>query len=57
MWDDELKIAREAAVKAGAAIMETYDWDLRNAEMDFKAVTLPVATLTVVSETITSIGD
>ena len=37
--------------------METYDWDLRNAEMDFKAVTLPVATLTVVSETITSIGD
>ena len=39
------------------AIMETYDWDLRNAEMDFKAVTLPVATLTVVSETITSIGD
>ena len=27
MWDDELKIAREAAVKAGAAIMEIYEGD------------------------------
>ena len=27
MWDNELKIAREAAVKAGAAIMEIYEGD------------------------------
>ena len=39
------------------ALMESYDWNLKEAEINFKAVTIPTATLTVVSETITSIGD
>ena len=37
------------------ALMESYDWNLKEAEISFKAVTLPTATLTVDSETITSI--
>ena len=36
------------------ALLSTYDWDLGNEDIDFKAVTLPTATLTVDSETITS---
>jgi hypothetical protein len=35
--------------------MESYDWNLKEAEISFKAVTLPTATLVVDSETITSI--
>ena len=37
------------------ALMESYDWNLKEAEINFKAVTLPSATLTVDSETITSL--
>ena len=37
------------------ALMESYDWNLKEAELSFKAVTLPTATLVVDSETITSI--
>lgn len=37
------------------ALMESYDWDLKEAEINFKAVTLPTATLSVASEEITSL--
>ena len=37
------------------ALMESYDWNLKEAEINFKAVTPPSATLTVDSETITSL--
>ncbi len=36
------------------ALLSTYDWDLLNEDIDFKAITLPTATLTVDSEEITS---
>lgn len=36
------------------ALLSTYDWDLGNEDIDFKAVTLPTASLTVASETIKS---
>ena len=39
------------------SIMESYDWNLKEAEINFKAVTLPTAVLTVDSETITSLAD
>ena len=39
------------------ALMESYDWNLKEAEINFKAVTIPTATLTVDSETITSIPE
>lgn len=37
------------------ALMESYDWNLKEAEINFKAVTLPTASLTVDSETRKSI--
>lgn len=37
------------------ALMSRFDWDMRDEDVDFTAVTLPTATLTVDSETITSI--
>lgn len=37
------------------ALMESYDWNLKEAEINFKAITLPTASLTVDSETITSL--
>lgn len=37
------------------ALMENYDWNLKEAEINFRAVTLPAVTLDVESETITSI--
>lgn len=37
------------------ALVSSFDWNLKEAEFNFKAVTLPTATLTVDSETITSI--
>lgn len=36
------------------ALLSTYDWNLLDEDIDIKAVTLPTATLTVDSETITS---
>jgi hypothetical protein len=36
------------------ALVSTFDWDMLNEDIDFKAVTLPTATLTVGSETITT---
>ena len=39
------------------ALMESYDWNLKDAEINFKAVTLPTAVLSVDSETITSIPE
>ena len=39
------------------SLMESYDWDLKEAEINFKAVTIPAATLTVDSETITSLPE
>ena len=36
------------------ALVSSFDWDLKDANFSFKAVTLPTATLTVVSETITT---
>ena len=39
------------------ALMVSYDWNLKEAEIAFKAVTLPTATLTVDSEVITSIPE
>ena len=36
------------------ALLSTYDWDLLNEDIDFKAVTLPTASLVVDSETIIS---
>ena len=39
------------------ALVERYDWNLKDAEIDFRAVTLPAVTLDVESETITSLGD
>lgn len=36
------------------ALVSTYDWEMGNEDIDFKAVTLPTATLTVGSETITT---
>jgi hypothetical protein len=35
--------------------MSRFDWDMQDEDVDFTAVTLPTATLTVDSETITSI--
>ena len=37
------------------AMMSKFDWDMLNEDVDFTAVTLPTATLTVDSETITSV--
>lgn len=37
------------------ARLSSYDWNLKEEDIDFKALTLPTATLTVDSETITSI--
>ena len=39
------------------ALMESYDWNLKDAEINFKAVTLPTAVLSVDSETITSLPE
>ena len=39
------------------ALMSRFDWDMLNEDVDFTAVTLPTATLTVDSETITSLPD
>ena len=36
------------------ALVSSYDWEMGNEDIDFKAVTLPTATLTVGSETITT---
>ena len=36
------------------ALLSTYDWDLGLEDIDFKAITLPTASLTVASEEITS---
>lgn len=36
------------------ALVSSFDWNLKESEFSFKAVTLPTATLTVVSETITT---
>ena len=36
------------------ALMESYDWDLMDAEINFKATTIPTATLNVDSEEITT---
>lgn len=38
------------------ALVSTYDWDMQNEDVDFKAVTLPTALLSVTSETITSMA-
>lgn len=35
------------------SLVTSYDWDLKNDELSFKAITLPGATLTVTSETVT----
>lgn len=39
------------------AIMTSFDWEMGNEDIDFRAVTLPTASLTVGSETITSVAD
>ena len=39
------------------ALIESYDWNLKDAEINFKAVTLPTAVLSVDSETITSLPE
>ena len=39
------------------AMMSRYDWDMLNEDVDFTAVTLPTATLTVDEEIITSLGN
>ena len=36
------------------ALVSSFDWNLKESEFSFKAVTLPTATLTVASETITT---
>lgn len=38
-------------------ILKSYNWDLLNEEINFTALSVPAATLTVFSETITSLGD
>lgn len=39
------------------ALVSSFDWNLKESEYNFKAVTLPTATLTVDSETITSLPE
>ena len=38
-------------------LVKTYDWDLYNEDYKFTAVSVPAASLTVLSETVTSTGD
>lgn len=38
-------------------ILKSYNWDLLNEEINFTALSVPAAALTVFSETITSLGD
>ena len=38
-------------------LLKSYNWDLLNEEINFTALSVPAATLTVFSETITSLGD
>jgi hypothetical protein len=39
------------------ALVTSYDWDMYNEELKFNAVTLPSASLSVTSETVTSLGN
>lgn len=39
------------------ALVTSYDWDMYNEEFRFNAVTLPSASLSVTSETVTALGD
>ena len=39
------------------SLFQTYEWDIRKADLSFKALSLPTATLSVESESVTSIPD